>query len=98
MAATFLTAVVSTFFPHPTLVGLKWALLVVFFGLTVITNADGSVDMHLQAESPGKAKEANWLPAPKGKFALVMRMYWPTTTPPSIVDGTWTPPGAKRVD
>ena len=63
-----------------------------------ITNADGSVDMYLQAESPGKAKEANWLPAPKGKFSLVMRMYWPTATAPSIVDGTWTPPGAKRAD
>ena len=63
-----------------------------------VTNADGSVDMYLQAESPGKDKEANWLPAPKGKFSLVMRMYWPTTTPPSIVDGTWMPPGAKRID
>jgi hypothetical protein len=63
-----------------------------------ITNPDGSVDMYLQAQSPGKAKEANWLPAPKGKFSLVMRMYWPTATAPSIVDGTWTPPGAKRVD
>jgi hypothetical protein len=63
-----------------------------------ITNADGSVDMYLQAESPGKAKEANWLPAPRGKFSLVMRMYWPTAAAPSIVDGTWTPPGAKRVD
>jgi len=62
-----------------------------------ITNPDGSVDMYLQAVSPGKTKDANWLPAPKGKFALVMRMYWPMTTPPSIVDGSWTPPGAKRV-
>ena len=48
--------------------------------------------MYLQPDSPGKAKEANWLPAPKGKFDLVMRMYWPTTTPPSIVDGSWKPP------
>jgi hypothetical protein len=61
-----------------------------------ITNPDGSVDMYLQANSPGKAKEANWLPAPKGKFDLVMRMYWPTATPPSIVDGSWTPPAATR--
>ena len=63
-----------------------------------ITNPDGSVDMYLQAESPGRAKEANWLPGPKGKFVLVMRLYWPTTTPPSIVDGSWTPPAAKRAD
>lgn len=63
-----------------------------------ITNPDGSVDMYLQAESPGKAKEANWLPAPKGKFVLVMRLYWPTTTPPAIADGSWTPPAAKRAD
>lgn len=62
------------------------------------TNPDGSVDMYLQAESPGKAKEANWLPAPKGKFVLVMRLYWPTNSPPSILDGSWTPPGARRVD
>jgi hypothetical protein len=61
-----------------------------------ITNKDASVDMYLQAESPGKGKEANWLPAPKGKFVLVMRLYWPTSTPPSILDGSWTPPAATR--
>lgn len=63
----------------------------------LIANPDGSVDMYLQAESPGKEKEANWLPAPKGKFVLVMRIYAPRTTPPSILDGTWTPPPVKRV-
>jgi len=62
-----------------------------------ITNPDGSIDMYLQAESPVKGKEANWLPAPKGKFALVMRLYWPTTTPPSILDGSWKPPAVTRV-
>ena len=61
-----------------------------------ITNKDGSVDMYLQAESPGKGKEANWLPAPKGKFVLVMRLYWPTNTPPSILDGSWKPPVVTR--
>jgi hypothetical protein len=63
----------------------------------LIANPDGSVDMYLQAESPGKDKEANWLPAPKGKFVLVMRIYSPQKTPPSILDGTWTPPPVKRV-
>ncbi len=64
---------------------------------TFITNPDGSVDLYIQAESPGKAREANWLPAPKGKFNLVLRLYWPTRSPPSILDGTWTPPPVKRV-
>ena len=61
-----------------------------------IANSDGSVDFYLQAESPGKDKEANWLPAPKDKFVLVLRIYSPRQTPPSILDGTWTPPPAKR--
>ena len=47
---------------------------------TFITNPDGSVDLYLQAESPGKDKEANWLPAPKGKFDLVLRIYSPRTS------------------
>lgn len=62
----------------------------------LIANPDGSVDMYLQADSPGKDKEANWLPAPKGKFTLVMRIYSPRKAPPSILDGTWTPPPVKR--
>jgi hypothetical protein len=56
-----------------------------------VTNADGSVDLYLQADSPGKAKEANWLPAPKAKFIPMMRLYWPKETPPSIIDGSWKP-------
>jgi hypothetical protein len=62
----------------------------------LITNPDGSADLYLQRESPGNDKEANWLPAPKGKFDLVLRMYAPRRTPPSILDGTWTPPPVKR--
>jgi hypothetical protein len=62
-----------------------------------ITNPDGSVDLYIQAESPGKDKEANWLPAPKGKFDLVLRIYSPRATPPSILDGSWTPPPVRRV-
>ena len=52
------------------------------------TNADGSVDVYIQNESPGKDKEANWLPAPKDKFILMLRLYWPKEKPPSIIDGT----------
>jgi len=57
-----------------------------------ITNADGSVDLYLQADSPGKAKEANWLPAPKAKFIPMLRLYWPKESPTSILAGTWKPP------
>ena len=62
-----------------------------------VTNPDGSVDLYFQADSPGKAKEANWLPAPKAKFGVMLRLYWPTDTPPSILDGTWKPPAIKLV-
>jgi hypothetical protein len=60
-----------------------------------VANADGSVDLYLQAQSPGKAKEPNWLPAPKTKFVPMMRLYWPSETPPSILDGTWKPPAIR---
>ncbi len=60
-------------------------------------NADGSLDLYIQNESPGKDKEANWLPAPRGEFVLMMRLYYPKTTAPSIIDGTWIPPGVKAV-
>jgi hypothetical protein len=60
-----------------------------------VTNPDGSVDLYLQSDSPGKAKEANWLPAPKAKFIPMLRLYWPKETPPSTLDGTWKPPAIK---
>jgi hypothetical protein len=62
-----------------------------------VNNPDGSVDLYLQAESPGKEKEANWLPAPKGKFKLMIRLYAPAKSSPSILDGTWSPPPIRRV-
>jgi hypothetical protein len=60
-------------------------------------NKDGSLDIYIQHDSPGKDLEANWLPAPEGRFILMLRMYWPQETPPSIIDGTWKIPGVKRV-
>ncbi len=61
-------------------------------------NPDGSVTLYIQKESPGKAKEANWLPAPNDTIYLVMRLYWPKETPPSILppgSGTWQPPAIQ---
>jgi hypothetical protein len=60
-------------------------------------NADGSLDLYIQSESPGKDKEANWLPAPKGEFVLMMRMYWPKEKDPSILDATWKVPPVRVV-
>jgi hypothetical protein len=62
----------------------------------LVSNADGSVDLYLQNASPGADKEANWLPAPSGKFILMMRLYWPSETDPSILDGSWVIPAAKK--
>jgi len=61
------------------------------------SNKDGSVDLYIQKVSPGADKEANWLPAPSGKFQLMMRLYWPNERNPSILDGSWEPPAVKRV-
>jgi hypothetical protein len=61
-------------------------------------NADGSLTLYIQKDSPGKAKEANWLPAPNDTIYLVMRLYWPKTEPPSILpagEGTWQPPAIQ---
>jgi len=61
-------------------------------------NPDGSVDLYIQHASPGKDRESNWLPAPAGKFLLMLRMYWPKETPPSILDGSWKIPRVSAVD
>jgi hypothetical protein len=60
-------------------------------------NPDGSTDLYLQKDSPGKDKESNWLPAPAGDFILMLRLYWPSETNPSIINGTWKPPAVNKV-
>lgn len=55
-------------------------------------NADGSLDLYLQHSSPGADKESNWLPAPAGKFVLMLRMYWPNESDPSLLNETWKIP------
>ena len=59
-------------------------------------NADGSLTIYFQNASPGKDKEANWLPAPAGEFIPMLRMYWPKDKDPSILNGTWKPPAVQK--
>ena len=61
------------------------------------TNKDGSLTLYFQPESPGKDKESNWLPTPKGEFVPMLRLYWPREKPPSILNGSWLPPAIQRV-
>ena len=63
-------------------------------------NADGSLTLYIQKDSPGAEKESNWLPAPNDLVYLVMRLYWPRTEQPSVLpagEGTWKPPPVKKV-
>jgi len=58
-------------------------------------NGDGSLDMYIQANSPGADNEANWLPAPAGgSFSLTVRDYWPKE---AMIDGTYKLPPVKKV-
>jgi hypothetical protein len=57
-------------------------------------DADGGLTLIIQNESPGKDKEANWLPAPKGPLIMYMRLYWPKD---AALDGQWKAPPALRV-
>jgi hypothetical protein len=55
----------------------------------LVKDADGGLTLYVQNESPGKDKEPNWLPAPKGPFIAFMRLYWPKE---AALDGTWKHP------
>jgi len=70
-------------------------------------NEDGSLDIYLQAQSPGADKESNWLPLPlSGPVNLTIRVYQPK---PEMFDGqskdnlmvgpaTYTIPPVKKVE
>jgi hypothetical protein len=57
-------------------------------------DADGGLTLYFQNESPGAEKETNWLPAPKGPFLLVMRLYWPKE---EALEGKWKQPPLTRM-
>ena len=54
-----------------------------------VKDADGGLTFYVQNRSPGKDKEPNWLPAPKGPFFVAMRLYWPKQ---EALEGTWKQP------
>ena len=57
------------------------------------TNPDGSLDLYVQNENPGKDREGNWLPAPTGAFNLTMRLYAPKF---EALTGKWNPPAVVK--
>ena len=56
---------------------------------------DGGITLYIQNDSPGADKGSNWLPAPKGPFFAVMRLYWPK---PAAVNGQWKAPPLQLVN
>jgi hypothetical protein len=56
-------------------------------------DADGGITLYIQNTSPGKDKASNWLPAPKGPFYMVLRVYWPKE---EILNGSWKAPQIVR--
>ena len=62
-------------------------------------NADGSFTIYIQKDSPGKDKEANWLPAPPGPFYLIPRAYAPAQATINILSDvtSWPVPAVVPV-
>lgn len=62
----------------------------------LVTNADGSLDLWIQAEPPPADRLANWLPVRRGSpFVLTARLYWPEAV---ALEGRWQMPGVERLD
>jgi len=57
--------------------------------------SDGAIEIYIQHEAPGGDKDANWLPAPAGSFALTLRAYEPKQ---AIMDGRYAPPPVHRAE
>ena len=61
----------------------------------LVTSADGSLDLYIQADAPGGDKEANWLPVAKDPFTLLMRLYSPKS---EFLSGSWAPPAVQKMN
>ncbi|MDT5236913.1 MAG: hypothetical protein QOD36_4502 [Mycobacterium sp.] len=61
---------------------------------SLVPDTDGGYTFYLQNASPGLDKESNWLPAPKGPFVVVLRLYWPK---PDALNGVWKAPQPVKV-
>ena len=61
----------------------------------MVFNADGGLDIYVQAKSPGPEHEANWLPAPNTEFFMILRVYWPGE---NFLSGKWIQPVARKIN
>jgi hypothetical protein len=57
-------------------------------------DADGSLTLYIQHDSPGKDLETNWLPAPNGPFRVNLRLYLPES---EVLEHRWKMPPLERV-
>jgi hypothetical protein len=55
---------------------------------------DRAITVSVQHESPGTPRESNWLPAPRGPFFCILRLYWPR---PEALHGPWRQPPMQRL-
>jgi hypothetical protein len=62
-------------------------------------DADGSMTIYLQRESPGKEREPNWLPTPSGPFYIILRAYAPGQAMIEALEDpkAYSPPVVKAV-
>lgn len=58
-------------------------------------DADGGLTLYFQKDSPGAAKESNWLPTGADRWGVAFRLYMPEQR---AIDGEWQPPALKRID
>jgi len=62
----------------------------------LVFNADGSLDLWVQAEPPPAAQQVNWLPVKAGEpFLLNARLYWPEA---AALEGRWHMPALQCLD